>query len=105
MTHEENGKDYDYGDNFQLYVFDKDTITVKKKEGVLAEGSIELDATRTPKHLDFKRKSGQTQLCIYFRVGDYMIHCGRRDGKTRPSEFATGTANDGEYLIIPKREK
>ena len=37
--------------------------------------------------------------------GYYLLQCGRRDGKTRPSEFATGTANGGEYLIVLQRQK
>jgi uncharacterized protein (TIGR03067 family) len=105
MTHEEDGKDVPYGEDVQLYIVEKDKITVKRKGDVIAERPIELDATRSPKHLDFQRTGGQTELTIYIRVGDYFIQCGRRDGKTRPSEFATGTANGGEYLIVLKREK
>jgi uncharacterized protein (TIGR03067 family) len=105
MTHEEDGKEVDYGDDIQLYTFGKDKLTVKRKDTVIAEGPIELDPTRSPRHLDFQRTDGQTELTIYIRVGDYLIQCGRRDGKTRPTEFATATANGGAYLIVLKRQK
>ena len=104
VTHEENGREYSYGDNFQLYVIEKDTFTVRKREGVLAEGTIELDATRSPKQLDFRLTTGQTDVIIDIRVGDYWIQCGNRDGKTRPTQFATGTPDGGAYLLVLKRE-
>jgi uncharacterized protein (TIGR03067 family) len=103
MTYEEDGKEVkDVGNP---YTIEKDKLTVKRDGEVTAEGPLELDPTRSPKHLDFQRTGGQTEMTIYVRVGDYLILCGRRDGKTRPSEFATGTANGGEYLIVLKREK
>jgi uncharacterized protein (TIGR03067 family) len=101
-----DGKDVPYADaEVRFYVIDKDKMTFKKKDEVIAEGPIELDPTRSPKHMDYRLTSGQTDLIVYIRTGDYLIKCGRRDGKTRPSEFATGTANGGEYLIVLKREK
>ncbi len=80
-------------------------MTVKRKDEVIAEGPITLDTKTSPKQLDFRLTSGQTDLTIYIRVGDYLIQCGHRDGKTRPSEFATGTSKGGAYLIVLKREK
>jgi uncharacterized protein (TIGR03067 family) len=79
---------------------DKDKMTVKRKGEVIAEGPIELDPTNSPKQLDDKLMSGQTDLTIYIRVGDYLIQCGHRGGKTRPTEFATGTTKGGAYLSI-----
>lgn len=105
LTHEENGREYSYGDNYQLYTIEKNKITVTKREGVLCEGTIEIDATKSPKQLDVKLTSGQTDLLIYFRVNDYWIQCGHRDGETRPTEFASGTPKGGAYLLILKREK
>ena len=105
MTHEENGLDYSYGDNFQLYVVEKNKFTVRKREGVLGEGTIAMDVTKSPKQLDFRFTTGQTDVIIYIRVGDYWIQCGNRDGKTRPAEFATGTPNGGACLLVLKREK
>ena len=48
MTREENGREYSCGDNCQLYVVEKNKFTVRKNEGVLAEGTIELNAARSP---------------------------------------------------------
>jgi uncharacterized protein (TIGR03067 family) len=103
VAYEEDGKEVPAED--RLYIIDKDKMTFKQNGEVAAEGTLELDATRTPKHLDYRITSGQTDLIIYTRVGDYLIQCGRRDGKTRPSEFATGTANGGAYLIVLQRQK
>jgi uncharacterized protein (TIGR03067 family) len=104
ITHVEGGRVVEYDDP-QLYTFADDTLTVKRGDQVIAEGPIDLDPTKVPKHLDFRRTSGQTELTIYIREGDHLIQCGCRDGKTRPSEFAAGTASGGEYLIVLKREK
>ena len=104
ITHVEGGRVVDY-DTPQLYTFADDKLTVKRGDQVIAEGPIDLDPTKAPKHLDFRLTSGQTDLTIYIREGDHLIQCGCRDGKTRPSDFATGTANGGEYLIVLKREK
>jgi uncharacterized protein (TIGR03067 family) len=104
ITHVEGGRVVEY-DNPQLYTFADDKLTVKRGDQVIAEGPIDLDPTKVPKHLDFRLTSGQTDLTIYIREGDHLIQCGCRDGKTRPSEFAAGTANGGEYLIVLKREK
>lgn len=105
MTHEEEGKIVAYGDDVHLYTIEKDKMTVKRKGEVIAEGSIDLDPKKSPRHLDVRLTSGQTDLTIYIRVGDYLIQCGSRDGKTRPSDFATGTAKGGAYLLVLKREK
>lgn len=107
MTHEEDGKLVDYGGDTQVYTIDKDKMVVKRKGEVLAEGPIEIDATRSPKHMDYRLNSGQVDLIVFIRVGDYLIQCGHRDGKTRPSEFATNTStsNGGAYLIVLQRQK
>ena len=104
ITHVEGGQVVEY-ENPQLYTFADDKLTVKRGDELIAEGPIDLDPTKAPKHLDFRRTSGRTELTIYIREGDHLIQCGCRDGKTRPSEFAAGTANGGEYLIVLKREK
>ena len=104
ITHVEGGRVVEYDDP-QLYTFADDKLTVKRSDQVIAEGPLDLDPTKAPKHLDFRLTSGQTDLTIYIREGDHLIQCGCRDGKTRPSDFATGTANGGEYLIVLKREK
>jgi uncharacterized protein (TIGR03067 family) len=104
-SYEEGGKVVAIQDTV-LYVIDKDKWTTKSNGEVKSEGTIiGLYPARSPKHLDIRPTTVQTELTIYIRVGDYLIQCGHRDGKTRPSEFATGTANGGEYLIVLKRQK
>lgn len=104
ISHVEGGRVVEYDDP-QLYTFADDKVTIKRSGQVIAEGPIDLDPAKTPKHLNLRLTSGQTDLTIYIREGEHLIQCACRDGKTRPSEFATGTANGGEYLIVLKREK
>ena len=103
QTHEEQGTVL-APDDSQVVTIADDKITWRRTGAVIEEGRIELEATRSPKHLNYQFNSGRNDQTIYIRVGDYLIQCGRRDRKTRPSEFATGTANGGEYLIILKRQ-
>ena len=82
-------------------------MTVQVNGETIAEGKLTLDSTANPKRLDFVFPPGQTgqkHSIIYVRVGDHIIYCGNRDRKTRPSEFSTGTANGGDYLIAWKIE-
>jgi uncharacterized protein (TIGR03067 family) len=81
-----------------------DSITLEKNSAAM-EGKVAVDPNKNPKHLDFQFTSGQTDLMIYVRTGDYVICCGNRNGKTRPAEFATGTAKGGEYLLIWKIQR
>ncbi len=104
VFHEEEGKEVAY-DTPQLYTINDQKITVKRNGEVLVEGDLKLNATAKPMHLDFEFTSGQTDLTIFTRVGGYLIQCGRRDGKTRPKEFASGTDDGGPYVIVLKREK
>jgi uncharacterized protein (TIGR03067 family) len=103
-THEEQGKLLPHDDT-QFVTIADDKITWEQHGEVVMQGTIELEAGRSPKHLNYQFTSGRSDQVIYIRVGDYLIQCGRRDGKTRPSEFATATANGGEYLIVLKRVK
>ncbi len=105
MTHQEDGKLVDYDGDKQIYTIEKDKMIVKRNGDVFGEGPIEIDATRSPKQMDYRLNSGQVDLIIFIRVGDYLIQCGHRDGKTRPSEFATNTSNGGAYLIVLQRQK
>jgi RNA polymerase sigma factor (sigma-70 family) len=82
-------------------------VTVQVNGETIAEGKLVLDSTKSPKRLDFVFPPGQTgqkHSIIYVRVGDHIIYCGNRDRKTRPTEFSTGTANGGDYLIAWKIE-
>ena len=104
ITHVEGGRVVDYNTP-QRFTFADDKVTVTLGDQVIAEGPVDLDTTKAPRHLDFRLTSGQTDLTIYIREGDHLIQCGCRDGKTRPAEFAAGTATGGEYLIVLRREK
>jgi uncharacterized protein (TIGR03067 family) len=106
VSYEESGKDVPDGEDVHLDTVEKDKLTVERNGGVYAEGQIELDPTKSPKQLDFRRTDGrQTELTIYIRVGDLLIQCGHRDGKPRPTELATATAKGGAYLIVLQRQK
>jgi uncharacterized protein (TIGR03067 family) len=101
---EEGGKDSPIKEE-TYSIIDKDVVRVKYKGKVTSEGTISLDPTKSPKHMDVRFDFGQTDVTIYLRVGDYLIQCGHRDGKTRPVEFASGTVKGGAYLVVLKREK
>ena len=90
---------------FTRHIIKGDKVTVQVNGETVAEGKVVLDPTNNPKHLDLQLTSGQTHLIIYVRAGEHIIYCGNRDGKTRPSEFASGTANGGEYLMAWKIER
>jgi uncharacterized protein (TIGR03067 family) len=87
------------------YVFAQDKITFNVNGAVSAEGTFDLDATKSPRQLDYKLTSGQVDVTIYVVVGNYLIWCGNRDGKTRPGEFTSGTDKGGAYLMVLKRQK
>ena len=53
--------------------------------------------------LDQKFEDGQVYRSLFKRVGDLLILCGNRD-KDRPTEFAGGTTNGGEFLIVLEKE-
>lgn len=53
--------------------------------------------------LDQKFSDGQVYPSIFKRVGDLLIICGNRN-KDRPTAFAGGTENEGEFLIVLHRE-
>ena len=88
-----------------FYVFQNDRLIVKNKDKTVLQGTVSLDPTTSPRQLDVQFDSGQTDVTIYIRVGEYLIQCGHRDGKTRPTEFASGTPKGGAYLIVMKRQK
>ena len=89
-----------YPNRSQLIKDDK--ITVQWNDETRAEGKVVLDPTKNPKQMDIQLASGEAELLIYVRTNDYVIACGNRDGKTRPTEFATGTVKGGDYLFAWK---
>jgi hypothetical protein len=48
---------------------------------------------------------GPTHAIIYVRAGNHVIYCGNRREESLPSEFASGTAKGGEYLIAWRIER
>ncbi len=104
LQYEAGGKIVPGAMNFKQIV-KGDKVTFQVDGETKAEGKVVLDPTQNPKHLNFQFTSGQTDLIVYVRAGDQIIYCGNRDGKTRPSEFVSGTATGGEYLIAWKIEK
>jgi len=104
LQYEERAKKVPGEFNFKQ-IIKGDKVTFQVNGETKAEGRVVLDPTKNPKQLDFEFTSGQTDLIIYVRVGDNVIYCGNRDGKTRPSEFVSGSAKGGEYLMGWKIEK
>lgn len=104
LQYEAEGKQVQGEFNFKQ-IIKGDQVTFRVNGETKAEGKVVVDATKNPKHLEFQFTSGQTDLIIYVRAGNYITYCGNRDGKTRPEEFATGTAKGGEYLQVWKVER
>ncbi|MBT4864630.1 MAG: TIGR03067 domain-containing protein [Planctomycetaceae bacterium] len=68
------------------------------------ETTIEIDATKSPKHLTQTFPNGDVYRSIYVLADDYVILCGSRNKEKRPSKFSCATENGGEFLIFLKRE-
>ncbi len=104
---ESNGKD-DGPDAPKLWVvtFDKGKMIYKENGKVVAEGDLEIDATTSPKQITARFHAlNQTDVMIFFRIGDVLVLCGHRDGKTRPTRFATGVKGGGAFLTAWERVK
>jgi uncharacterized protein (TIGR03067 family) len=104
LQNEEGGNKVQGELNFKQ-IIKGDKVTFQVNGETKAEGKVVLNPAKSPQHLDFQFTSGQTDLIIYVRAGDYITYCGNRDGKTRPSEFTSGTAKGGEYLMVWKIER
>lgn len=104
LQHEEHGEKASGEFNFKQIIKD-DKITFLVNGEVKAEGKVVIDVTHTPNHLDFQFRSGQVDSIIYVRAGNYVIYCGNRDSKNRPTEFTTNTDNGGDYLMTWKIER
>jgi len=104
---ESNGKD-DGADGARAWTlaFGKEKAVYKRNGEAFAEGDLVVDPEKAPKHLtlSFPAK-GQTDVMIFLRVGDVLILCGHRDGKTRPAQFETGTEQGGAFLSVWERVK
>jgi len=79
--------------------------------GVVYEGTIELDASATPAHIDMKfdggPEKGNTNLGIYQLEGDAWKLCLATRGTVRPTEFGApaGTGIALETLVRGGKEK
>jgi uncharacterized protein (TIGR03067 family) len=106
LRHEEGGKvvvdDNTPDDKRERLIFKGDKATGINR-GTIAEGKVVLDATKTPKHLDLQFTWG-TDVIIYVRAGNYLIQCGNREGKARPTEFVSGAEKGGEFLTVWKKK-
>lgn len=81
------------------------TVSADGKED---KGTVKLDATKTPKHLDIVgvegENKGKTFLAIYeFVDKDTLKACYALSGD-RPTEFKT-VADDGRVVLTFKRQK
>jgi uncharacterized protein (TIGR03067 family) len=108
LRHEESGKvvvDDNTPDDRRERLTIKGDRVVCKNGGTIMEGKVVLDATKNPKHLDLQFAAGHADVIIYVRAGNFLIFCGNRAGKARPTEFASGTEKGGEALTVWKMEK
>jgi uncharacterized protein (TIGR03067 family) len=104
LRYEEGGKKAE-GNLPTRHVISGDKVTVQVGGRTQDEGRVVLDPTHNPKRLYLRMNSGPTHAIIYVRVGDHVIYCGNRREEPPPSEFASGTAKGGEYLIAWKIER
>jgi uncharacterized protein (TIGR03067 family) len=87
-------------------VFDGSKVTFKQDSETVAEGKADVDPMKSPKHMTIKWNiREQPDVIIFIRVGNFLTMCGRRNGGTRPTEFASGTEKGGEFLNVWEREK
>jgi uncharacterized protein (TIGR03067 family) len=72
----------------------------------LLEGTIELDATKNPKHIILHcKKRGETYHLIYSRDGREVIVCHGAPNGPCPKELKSGTPDGGPSLYVWKIER
>ena len=104
LQYEEGGKKV-AGDLTTRHIISGDKVTIQVDGRTQDEGRVVIDPTQNPKQLYLHLNSGPTHALIYVRVGNHVICCGNRRQEPLPREFASGTANGGEYLMAGKIEK
>jgi len=104
LQYEEGGKKAE-GEISTRHIIQGDRLTIQVDGRKQDEGRLVIDATKNPKQLYLHLGSGPTHAIIYVRAGNYVIYCGNRHQEPLPTEFASGTANGGEYLIAWKIER
>jgi len=87
------------------HIIKGDKVTVQVDGRTHDEGRVVLDPTQNPKRLYLRMNGGPTHAIIYVRAGNHVIYCGNRREEPLPSEFASGTAKGGEYLIAWRIER
>src|SRR5262245_29308328 len=102
IVFEQNGKELAL--QKRKYIFENNKMMYVNGE-VKVEWTFSVDPTKNPKQMDLERTSGPGDVTIYVLAGKYMIICGSRDGKTRPSEFACDSDKGGGYLLVLQRQK
>jgi uncharacterized protein (TIGR03067 family) len=72
----------------------------------LLEGTIELDATKDPRHIIFHcKKRDETYHLIYRRDGREVIMCYGEPNGPCPTELKSGTPDGGPSLYVWKIER
>jgi uncharacterized protein (TIGR03067 family) len=89
-------------------VYDGNKWMIKVGSKTVVTGKFKIDATKTPRQIDFMDESGvkndKTKLGIYKLDGDTYTYCLAPAGKPRPTEF-TSKDGSGHSLGVSKREK
>jgi uncharacterized protein (TIGR03067 family) len=87
--------------------FKGDKYTVHKGDEVIQTCTLKPDPSKSPKAFDSTVTEGPTKgmviLAIYEIDGDTLKVCFDPEGKTRPTEFKTGTGS--QTLVVHKRVK
>jgi uncharacterized protein (TIGR03067 family) len=83
-----------------------DTYSVFRFTKAAGKGTMKVDATKTPKAIDFTPDGGKTPpiAAIYALDGDTLTICLAQPGKPRPTKLAA-EADSGNTLWVWKREK
>jgi len=82
------------------------TYTVVRFGKVVANGTMKLDATKSPKTIDFTPEGSKTAPMpgIYALDGETLTQCIAMPGKPRPTKLAADPGS-GMTLMVWKREK
>ena len=86
--------------------FTGDKYAVKKGDDVLQACTLKLDPSKSPKAFDVTvdgATKGMVILAIYEITEDTLKVCFDPEGKTRPTEFKTGSGQ--QTLVVHKRMK
>jgi uncharacterized protein (TIGR03067 family) len=80
-------------------------VTVRKGDKVIVQGTIELDATKKPRTVDFTSTAAENKGTIYPGIyefdGDSYRLCLAAPGKKRPTEFSSRLGT----LLVYKRAR